>query len=105
MWRFCCGMWRSTKRRGGRMGNFGEMSTAERGRKTPARARSAAVKLAIVGAVALVLVLLPAGASAVHTLGLFQLDGNTAVVNPPPSDDWDGVYNHTSSAFGTKFIG
>ena len=88
------------------MDTLGETSTAERGdQKSPARAKSSVVKFAIVGVAAIVLVLLPASAGAVHDLGLFQLDGNTAVVNPPPGDDWDGVYNHTSSAFGTKFIG
>jgi hypothetical protein len=25
---------------------------------------------------------------------LFQIDGNTVQVNPPPGDDWDTLYNH-----------
>ncbi|HEY8846688.1 MAG TPA: hypothetical protein VIM24_08520, partial [Candidatus Limnocylindrales bacterium] len=42
-------------------------------------------------------------ALAVHDDGLFELDGN-ATNQAAAGDDWDQVYNGTSSAEQTKFI-
>jgi uncharacterized repeat protein (TIGR01451 family) len=49
----------------------------------------------------------PSTTLAVHDEGLFQLDGNATTDPSPPApagDDWDRVYNSTSSADSTRFI-
>jgi uncharacterized repeat protein (TIGR01451 family) len=45
----------------------------------------------------------PAPTLAVHSDGLFEMDGN-AVDQPAAGDDWQGVYNGTDGAFDTRFI-
>jgi uncharacterized repeat protein (TIGR01451 family) len=49
----------------------------------------------------------PSSALAVHGENLFQLDGNAVTDPAPPApvgDDWDKVFNGTSSANSTQFI-
>src|SRR5262245_4970607 len=84
----------------------GSSSTCEDGPAKSRRRRSSLLaKFAVVGLAALVLVLLPAGAGAVHGLGLFQLDGNTVVDQGVPGDDWNAIYANGGNSFSHKFIG
>jgi len=65
------------------------------------------VQLALLGLIAIGLVLLPARAGAVQLNGVFELDGNAVVNHNSPGlpDDWSRVYDGTSSAFASTFIG
>src|SRR5215211_628162 len=57
----------------------------------------------LLAVIAVVAVFVP-GASAVHNLGLFELDGN-AVEQAAPGDDWDTIRNNASTtAQTTQFI-
>jgi len=60
--------------------------------------------MTLLALIALLMVLVP-GAMAVHTEGLFELDGNALAEPAVPGDDWSSVFTHTSSAFSTSFIG
>jgi uncharacterized repeat protein (TIGR01451 family) len=66
---------------------------------------SGMMQLALLGILALVLVLLPAQASAVHELNLFELDGNAVVdhAGPGTPDDWSRVFDPTTFGAGGWF--
>src|SRR5215218_2768570 len=68
------------------------------------RRRSTTLSMTLLALIALLMVLVP-GAMAVHTEGLFELDGNALAEPAVPGDDWSSVFTHTSSAFATSFIG
>ena len=68
------------------------------------RRRSTTLSMTLLALIALLMVLVP-GAMAVHTEGLFELDGNALAEPAVPGDDWSSVFTHTSSAFSTSFIG
>ena len=96
------------------MGTLGGGSAGASGENSASAARPQSrlrglARLALLGALALVIVLLPTGAGAVHDLGLFQLDGNATTAGGGAGDDWDRIFDPATfgaaSAFSSQFIG
>src|SRR5262249_45191004 len=80
------------------------------GRDVTKRFRTRRLSVAAIVAVAVLMLLLPAGSLAVHDAGLFELDGNAVSANAvPAADDWDRachqVTNGALCAGATNTVG
>ncbi|MDP9223863.1 MAG: hypothetical protein M3P18_08405, partial [Actinomycetota bacterium] len=90
---------------------FGERLGISGDARKPRSGWTGAGKLALLGLVAIVLVMLPARASAVQLDNPFELDGNVAVnhIGSGLPDDWTRIFDPgtygANSAFSSTFIG